>query len=227
MCNSSLARGGIIMAMPISSAVASKSVERAAFEEFYAGKAPWDISRAQPAFKAIADRITGPILDAGCGTGEHALFFASRGQAVTGIDFVEDAIRMARRKSIERKLSVEFVVKDATTLSNWGKRFANALDCGLFHVFSDDDRRRYVQGLARVLEPGGRMFLMTISDEEPGTEGPRRVSRRELYEAFAEGWEVESIQPVQIELNPDFTEVTFSEGGPKAWFAVVRRNGEG
>jgi hypothetical protein len=51
------------------------------------------------------------------------------------------------------------------------------------------------------------------------------VSRRELNDAFADGWEVESVQPARIEVNPEFTEVEFSEGGPKAWFAVVRRKG--
>jgi hypothetical protein len=92
-------------------------------------------------------------------------------------------------------------------------------------VLSDDHRRRYVQGLAAVLQPKGRLFLMCFSDEEPGTEGPRRVSRQELYDAFAEGWEVESVQPVRIEVNPEFRDVTFSEGGPKAWFAIIRRKG--
>jgi hypothetical protein len=66
---------------------------------------------------------------------------------------------------------------------------------------------------------------MCFSDEEPGTEGPRRVSRQELDDAFADGWEVESVQPARVEVNPEFTAVTFSEGGPKAWFAVVRRKG--
>ena len=32
-------------------------------------------------------------LDAGCGLGENALFLAARGHRVTGIDFVEEAIR--------------------------------------------------------------------------------------------------------------------------------------
>jgi hypothetical protein len=76
-----------------------------------------------------------------------------------------------------------------------------------------------------VVEPGGRLFLMCFSDEEPGAEGPRRVSRRELHNAFTDGWEVESVQPTRIHVNPEFTEVKFSEGGPKAWFAVVRRTG--
>jgi hypothetical protein len=76
-----------------------------------------------------------------------------------------------------------------------------------------------------VLEPDGRLILMCFSDEEPGTEGPRRVSRQELYDAFADGWEVESVQPGRCEIHPEFTEMKFSEGGPKMWFAVVRRQG--
>ena len=108
---------------------------------------------------------------------------------------------------------------------DWGERFASVIDCGLFHCFSDDDRRRYVRGLTQVVEPGGRLFLMCFSDEEPGAEGPRRVSRQELYDAFTDGWEVEWVQPTRIDVNPEFTEVKFSEGGPKAWFAVVRRTG--
>ena len=211
------------MTMPQSNLLADQSVDRAAFEGLYAGPAPWDIGRPQGTFIAIADRVVSPVLDAGCGTGEHALFLAARGHRVTGIDFVPEAIRRARRKAAERGLTVEFLVKDATNLGNWSERFTSVIDCGLFHVFSDDDRRRYVQGLARVLETGGRLFLMCFSDEEPGTDGPRRVSRQELYDAFADGWEVESVQPTQIDVNPEFTEIKFSEGGPKMWFAVVRR----
>ncbi len=127
--------------------------------------------------------------------------------------------RNGRRKPHEHG----FQVKDALTLGEWGQRFASVIDSGLFHVFSDDHRRRYVEGLKKVVTSGGRIFLMCFSDAEPGTEGPRRVSRQELYDAFAEGWQVESIDPAQFEINAEFTGVTFSEGGPKAWFAVIRR----
>src|SRR5262249_6161898 len=149
------------------------SIDRASFENFYAGKAPWDIGKPHGPFVAVADRAPSRVLDAGCGTGEQALFFAGRGHHVTGIDFVEDAIRRARRKADERGLSVRLLVKDATTLGDWGEQFASVIDCGLFHVFSDDDRRRYVQGMAQVLQPGGRLFLLCFSDAEPGTGGPR------------------------------------------------------
>jgi cyclopropane fatty-acyl-phospholipid synthase-like methyltransferase len=201
-----------------------KSVrDHAHFEESYAGEAPWDIGKPQRAFIAIADRVTSPVLDAGCGTGATALFFAARGHRVTGIDFVGEAIRRARAKATERNLDAEFFVKDALTFTDWDARFGTAVDSGLFHVFSDEDRRRYVEGLAHVLQPNGRLFLMCFSDEEPGSEGPRRISQKELRDAFANGWDIESIEPVRVEVNPAFKDANFSDGGPKAWFAVIRR----
>ena len=193
-----------------------------AFASLYSGQAPWDIGRPKKVFLDVADQISGSILDAGCGTGDNALFFASRGQNVTGIDFLEEPIRRAKCKAAERGVSVIFLVKDAMTLKDWSERFDNVIDCGLFHVFGDDDRKKYIEGLATVLKPGGRIFLMCFCDEEPGTQGPRRVSKKELHDAFAKGWNVESIQPVQAETRPDLKD-PMPSGGGKRWFAVIRR----
>jgi cyclopropane fatty-acyl-phospholipid synthase-like methyltransferase len=201
----------------------SDGPDKSTFASLYAGQAPWDIGKPQKPFIDVADKITGSILDAGCGSGENALFFASRGHKVTGIDFLEEPIRRAKLKATERALSVAFLVKDAMTLKDWSERFDNVIDCGLFHVFSDDERKKYVEGLATVLKPGGRLFLLCFSDEEPGTQGPRRISQKELHDAFANGWLVESIKASRFEVAPNLKDLTFSEGGPKAWFAVVRR----
>jgi len=197
--------------------------DRSTFENSYAGQPPWDIGKPQKPFIEVADRITGTVLDAGCGTGETALFFAGRGCKVSGIDFIEEAIRRATQKAAARGVNATFLVKDATTMTAWNERLDNVIDSGLFHVFSDEDRLRYVEGLATVLKPGGRLFLMCFSDEEPGEQGPRRVSKKELYDAFAKGWSIESIGPARAEVRPDLKDLSFSEGGPKAWFAVIRR----
>ena len=76
--------------------------DRTSFESLYAGQPRWEIRRPQQAILAVADRITGSILDAGSGTGENALYFASRGQKVTGIDFLAEPIRLAEQKAVER-----------------------------------------------------------------------------------------------------------------------------
>jgi SAM-dependent methyltransferase len=197
--------------------------DRSTFESAYTGQAPWDIGKPQKAFLDVADRITGSILDAGCGTGDNALFFASRGHKVTGIDFLEEPITRARRKAAERRLTATLFVTDALALKDLPEVFDSVIDSGLFHVFSDGDRQRYVEGLASVLKPGGRLFLLCFSGEEPGAQGPRRVSQKELHDAFAQGWVIESIEPSRYEVRPDLKDLTFSEGGPRAWFAVVRR----
>jgi cyclopropane fatty-acyl-phospholipid synthase-like methyltransferase len=204
----------------------TRSPDRTAFETMYARQAPWDIGKPQQPFLDVADRISGSVLDAGCGTGDTALFLAGRGLQVTGIDFLDEPIRRAEQKAAAMGLAVIFLVKDALTLADWDQQFDNVIDSGLFHVFADEDRRRYVAGLAAVLRPGGRLFLICWSDEEPDTQGPRRVSREELCDAFAHGWTIESVQPctVQMQLTrPDLRNGTSSAGSVRGWFAVVRR----
>ena len=107
------------------------------------------------------------------------------------------------------------------------ERFDSAIDSGLFHVFSDDDRRCYVAGLGSVLKSGGRLFLLCFSDAEPGEQGPRRVSRKEIEDVFAEGWMIESVEPSQYEVRPDPKDASFKEGRAKAWFVVARREARG
>jgi len=198
---------------------------RGTFESMYAKKPPWDIGRPQRAFVEAADRVTGDVLDSGCGTGENALFFAERGHPVLGIDFLEGPIQEARRKAQERGLNAEFAQMDALTLTTLDRRFDSVIDSGLFHVFSDEDRARYVAGLANVTKPGGRLFLLCFSDEEPGTQGPSRVTERVLRESFADNWVVEEVRPARFEVRPDLEGISFSEGGPKAWYSVIRRGG--
>ncbi len=199
------------------------SIDRTAFEEIYAGQPRWEIGRPQKAFLDVADQITGTILDSGCGTGEIALFFASRGHKVTGIDFLDEPIAIAERKTAERKLTATFLVMDALKLTDWPERYDNLIDSGLFHVFSDDDRKQYLKGLATVLKLGGRFFLLCFSDAESGDQGPRRVSRKEINDAFVDGWLIESIKPSEYEVRSDSAGFNPHERGPKAWFVVARR----
>ncbi|HTP24748.1 MAG TPA: class I SAM-dependent methyltransferase [Anaeromyxobacteraceae bacterium] len=187
------------------------------FAAMYQGKPPWDIDRPQQAFIRLAEEeaIRGDVLDAGCGTGENALYLAGRGHAVVGIDAVPAAIERARGKMLARRQEVEFRVADALQLQTLGRTFDTVIDCGLFHALSDEDRARYVASLAAVLRDGGRLFLLCFSERVAGDWGPRRVTERELREAFSHGWEVERIAPERMENN--------LQGGVDGWLATMRR----
>lgn len=194
------------------------------FAGYYAlPKAPWDIGRPQAPFVAAADRIGPRVLDIGCGTGDLAIWLAERGRTVTGIDFLEPPLAVARRKAAERGVAVTFLKMDALAVGEIPERFAAVTDCGLFHTFDDAGRAAYVHALARLLEPESRVFLLCMSQAEPGTHGPRRVGEAELREAFRSGWDIESLEPARFEVVPGIPGAEFSPGGAHAWFAVIRR----
>src|SRR5206468_1744705 len=139
------------------------------FDAMYAGTPPWDIGRPQPAFAQLADRglVRGRVLDVGCGTGEHTLMASALGLEAIGIDASPTAIDLAKRKAQERGLEARFILWDALELPALAQqegRFDTVLDCGLFHVFDDDDRAMFVKGLRSIVTPGGRYFMLCFSD---------------------------------------------------------------
>lgn len=200
-------------------------MEQQLFESMYQSQPPWDVARPQKAFVELeaAGQIRGSVLDVGCGTGENALFTASRGHETWGIDFVPVAIERAKAKALERGIAVEFRVANALELPKLGRQCDTLIDSGLFHTFSDVERPVFVQGLGHVLRPGGTLHILCFSEHEPGSEGPRRVTQREIREAFGSGWTLKTIVPARFEVADVPSGPVFSAGGPKAWLATVER----
>ena len=186
---------------------------------YHDGPPPWDIGQPQPAIVRLASRggIAGAVLDAGCGTGENALYLASLGLSVLGVDVAETALASARKKSSDRGIKVEFAAADAFQLERLGRSFATVLDCGLFHTFDGEERPRYVASLAAVTEHGGTLYVLCFSDDGPET-GPHPISQDELRAAFnpGAGWNVAAIEAERVHTR-------FHPHGAPAWFATIRR----
>jgi cyclopropane fatty-acyl-phospholipid synthase-like methyltransferase len=183
--------------------------------------APWDIGRPQPVFARLArdGRLSGRVLDAGCGTGEQVLLAAAHGAVdAMGVDLSAAAIERARAKAAERGLKAQFEVGDALNLASLGSQFDTLIDSGLFHVFNDEDRARYVASLAAALRPGGYLYLMCFSDRQPGDFGPRRIRQDELRAAFSDGWVIESITAESFDVLRELMDVP-----AQSWLAVIRR----
>jgi SAM-dependent methyltransferase len=200
------------------------SVTTPSWDAAYAGSTPppWDLGRPQPAFVRLAEEglLTGQVLDVGCGTGEQTLLAASSGADALGVDVAPLALERARGKAAARGVKARFEVADALSLGELGLSFDTVIDSGLFHVFDDGDRARYVASLASVLRPGGHLYLMCFSDRQPGTSGPRRVSQDELRAAFRGGWTILAIEADAFAVNPG----VFPGATVQAWLASITRS---
>jgi cyclopropane fatty-acyl-phospholipid synthase-like methyltransferase len=187
-------------------------------------RAPWDIGRPQPAIVRLADagELTEPVLDAGCGSGEHALLAATMGLRVTGVDISQHAVELARSKARQRGLSAEFIVGDVLALDRVARLappFHTVIDAGCFHTFANADRPVYAASLAAVVPGGGVLHLLCFSEHTPGTDGPRRVTQVEIRQTFARDWTVERIEPETFSVSN-----LWSGPQPNAWLArIVRR----
>jgi SAM-dependent methyltransferase len=171
------------------------------FNAAYEGTPPWDIGRPQDEFVRLAEagEIRGDVLDVGCGTGELTLHLATLGHEAWGIDSAPAAVAKAGVKGAQRGVRATFLVADALDLAGLGKTFDTVVDCGLFHVLSDDERPRYARSLAAVLRPGGTYLMLCFSEHVPGTLGPRRVTQAEIRQTFDAGWRVNYIREARFE----------------------------
>jgi cyclopropane fatty-acyl-phospholipid synthase-like methyltransferase len=193
-------------------------------EAYRHDRAPWDIGRPQPAIVHLADagELIEPVLDNGCGSGEHALLAATMGLEVTGVDIAQTAIEQARGKARSRGLSVQFLVGNVLALDQVERLetpFRTAIDTGCFHTFANADRPIYASSLASVMESGGVLHLLCFSEHTPGTDGPRRVTQAEIGTTFSRDWSVDRIEPTQFAVSNLWTGAQ-----PNAWLArIIRR----
>ncbi len=140
--------------------------------QYFLKNPPWDTGITPPeVYQFLEENSPGAALDLGCGTGTNALTIAEYGWKVTGIDFVPQAIRSARRKARQAGLAdrVKFRIGDVLDLSFLEGRQDLVLDIGCFHSFSGIDIERYAGNVLNHLSPGGSLLLYAHTKRDPGS----------------------------------------------------------
>ncbi|WP_433204519.1 class I SAM-dependent methyltransferase [Nocardia sp. CA-107356] len=149
---------------------------------------PWDIGRPQPLLVEFehAGRITGQVLDIGCGPGDNTIYLASLGYQVAGLDSSPTAIEEARTRAAARDVAVTFSVADATQLDGYDGRFDTVVSSALFHCLAPELRRDHVAALHRVMRPGGRLIQFCFADRgHSEAYTPYQIGEAELRTSFA------------------------------------------
>jgi SAM-dependent methyltransferase len=142
--------------------------------------------------------FSGEVLDVGCGLGDNAIYLASRGHSVTGLDGSPAAIVEARRRAAAAGVTVNFDVADATVLSGYEGRFDTVVDSALYHCLDDEGQQAYIAALYRVTRPGARLHLSCFSDGNVnGVIAPMgHVPESNLRDTLtANGWRIDFLGP--------------------------------
>ena len=108
---------------------------------------------------------SGVVIDACCGTGDLSLEFAGRGATVIGVDFTPQMLARALPKARGQALPALFVHGDALHLPV--EDGAADLSCVAFGLRNLADREQGLREMARVVRPGGRVFVLEFT-QPPG-----------------------------------------------------------
>lgn len=125
---------------------------------------PERIRREEPLLRSVL--ASGPnrrILDLGCGTGEHALFLASFGFEVTGVDVSPAQIETARQSAEGRAHFVVGNLAAIATLVPDGFGGAICLGNTVPNIADPDDLRLFLRSLAGRLAPGAPLLIQVLN----------------------------------------------------------------
>jgi SAM-dependent methyltransferase len=109
----------------------------------------------------------GPLLDAGCATGELACALSKEGMQVSGFDSDPEMIRIARKKALTLPAGPEFRVDTlqhcADAYPRGGFRALLCLGNTLVHLADRAELDKVMRGFHALLAPGGRLAVQLLN----------------------------------------------------------------
>jgi len=149
------------------------------------------------------------ILEAGCGAGRILRYYHNQNYKITGIDFIEDAIK--KLKKIDPSLNVE--VGNILNLDFNNNYFDTILAFGLYHNFHSENLNKALMETFRILKKGGKICASFRADNiqeliidwirKDNTDNKKEfhklnLTKKEFTELFKKhGFEVEDVFSVQ------------------------------
>jgi SAM-dependent methyltransferase len=183
------------------------------------GFAPWD--RVLPV--ELANTITGPdalpparALDMGSGMGTKAIFMATHGWKVTGVEAVPRAVAEARRRAANAGVKIDFRQGDVTRLDelNLEPGYSLIFDFGCYHGLNSGQRDAYVRGLEGVAAHDARLLLMGFGKASPPV--MTAVTESDLTSHFGFRWKLAWSRP-DTSLG-----TSAMKRSAASWFCLVR-----
>jgi len=175
---------------------------------------PWNIETPPIALVELVEsgKVTScKTIDLGCGAGNYAIYFTTLGYDVTGVDYSQAAIEIAKENAKTKGVSCNFLVADVLgDLDEVTETFDFAYDWELLHHIYPENREKYVENVYRILNPGGKYLSVCFSENDPqfGGAGKLRETRlgtilyfsseEELRDLFDPNFNIIELKTIEI-----------------------------
>lgn len=166
-------------------------------ERWRDGNTPWDMGHATPVLVDAVERgLVEPcrVLVVGCGAGHDARFLAERGFDVVAVDHSSSAVEHARDLAEQAGVGLAIVEADLFDLPADLGGFDLVFEHTCFCAIDPLRRDEYVDAVAAVLRPGGRLlgvFFDIHTEEGP----PFGASHAELEHRFGRRFDLVTLEP--------------------------------
>ena len=143
-------------------------------ERYGAGELVWGAGPNRFLVDEVTDLRAGTALDVACGEGRNAIWLASVGWQVVGVDFSPVGLEKARRLATQRGVTVDWVQADLTT---WEPPGTYDLVAVMYLHLPGDLRHDVLARMARAVAPGGTLLvvahdLLNLSEGFGGPQDP-------------------------------------------------------
>ena len=127
---------------------------------------PFENRRYKPLRRILFDGMSGPLLDAGVGTGRNIPYYP-KGSKVTGIDLSPAMLERARRRRDKLGAAVDLREMNVMEMDFADDSFDVVVSTFLFCVLDADQQQPALEEIRRVCRPGGtiRIIEYVISEK--------------------------------------------------------------
>lgn len=105
----------------------------------------------------IMDMKPGRALDLGCGSGSNSLMLAEQGWSVVGVDWSEEAVRLATEAAARQDLDAQFVIGD---LTSWKPDEAFDLVISTYALPTGEDAVSALMTAKSAMAEGGTLLVV-------------------------------------------------------------------
>ena len=180
----------------------------------------WDVGRpASELTKAVESGAVKPgrALVLGCGTGTNAVYLASKGFKVVGVDVSPSALTFAEKQAAKAKVKVRWLVADAVAVPDIGP-FDFIFDRGCYHHVQKYNAAGFAKTVSRLTHEGSLFLLLAGNANESRHYGPPRVKQTKIITDFSAAFAIQAMREIRFEgRDPN------RKNGPLAWSVLLRR----